>query len=87
MGAVHEGKVQGARRDARRASPAGPTRPATSRGMTWTLIAVVGALTWIIATLAIEIHLRRNRLTERLLPYHAPYVADDAQHWLDSREP
>jgi hypothetical protein len=58
-------------------------------GMTWILIAIIGVLTWIVATLAIDAYLRRPRrksLGDRLFLYRGPYVADDAQDWLTDRK-
>ena len=79
------------RAPARRSTSGRNGTAATNQGrsVTWAVIAIVGLLTWIAATLAISAYHRRGRrrsLTERLLPYHAPYIADEAEDWLHGRE-
>jgi hypothetical protein len=56
--------------------------------VTWVL-AVFFVLVWAGATLLIDAYIRRDRrrsLTDRLLPYQPPSLADEISEWLSERQ-
>jgi hypothetical protein len=54
--------------------------------MTWPILAGIGLPIWALGTVLIEAFLRRRprrSLADRLGPYRATSVADEARQWLD----
>lgn len=52
------------------------------------LVTLVGLLTWVGSALLLEASFGKERrldLAERWAPFQRPWIADEAEHWLNDR--